>query len=144
MTEAALAGSCHCRAIGFVYRSALAPRDWSIRACQCGFCRAHGVMSTSDPAGTVEFRASDGALRRYRFGQRSADFLICGNCGVYVAAVMESAGRRYAVINLRALESPPPDLPAPVALSFDGEQAADRNARRLRRWTPVVGRSDFR
>jgi hypothetical protein len=136
-TEAAFTGRCHCGAIRFVYRTALAPRDWSMRACQCSFCRAHGVVSTSDPAGSVEFSTRDDALQRYRFGQRSADFLICRNCGVYLAAVTESAGRRYAVINVRALEAPPPELPAPATLSFDGEQPEERNARRLQRWTPV-------
>jgi hypothetical protein len=139
VSEAAFSGSCHCRAIGFVYRTALAPQDWSVRACPCSFCRVHGVVSTSDPAGSVEFSAREGAVQHYRFGQRSADFLICRNCGVYVAAVMEQAGRRYAVINVRALEAPPPELPAPTTRSLEGEQPAQRNARRLQRWTPVVG-----
>src|ERR671925_2309177 len=138
MSEAAFQGGCHCRAIGFVYRTALAPGDWSVRACPCTFCRAHGVVSTSDPAGSVEISARENALQRYRFGQRSADFFICRNCGVYVAAVMEHAGRRYAVINVRTLD-PPPNLPAPVVRSFESEQPAERNARRLQRWTPVVG-----
>jgi hypothetical protein len=143
MAEVAFAGACHCGAIKFVFRTALAPRDWSVRACQCRFCRVHGVVSTSDPSGSVEISTRSDQVQRYRFGQRSADFLVCRNCGVYVAAVMESEGRRYAVINLRTLESPPPQLPAPVAMSFDGEQAAQRTARRLQRWTPVVGDFDL-
>jgi hypothetical protein len=143
MAEAAFAGRCHCGAIRFVYRTALAPRDWSVRACQCSFCRAHGVVSTSDPRGSFELLAAHaGSLQRYRFGQRSADFLLCRTCGVYVAAVMATQGRHYAVINVRALESAPQELPAAVALRFDGEQAAQRIARRLQRWTPVVGHFD--
>ena len=39
------------------------------------------MVSTSDPAGTVELSARDGALQRYRFGQRTADVWICRNCG---------------------------------------------------------------
>jgi hypothetical protein len=139
MSETTFAGGCHCRAIGFVYRTARAPQDWSVRACSCAFCRAHGVVSTSDPAGLVELSAREGTLQRYRFGHRSADFLICRNCGVYVAAVMGHAGGRYAVINVRALEAPPPGLPPPTAHNLEGEQPAERNARRLQRWTPVVG-----
>ena len=100
------------------------------------------MISTSDPAGTVELWASEGALQRYRFGQRTADFWICRNCGVYVAAVMESGGRRYAVINVQALESRPPSLAAPTASSLDGESKAQRDDRRLHRWTPVVERAD--
>jgi hypothetical protein len=138
MVEAAFAGKCHCGAIAFVFRTAIDPHYWSVRACQCSFCRAHGVVSTSDPTGAVEISGNSDQVQRYRFGQGSADFLICRTCGVYVAAVMESNGRRYAVINVRALDSAPRELPMPVALSFDGEQAAQRNTRRLQRWTPVV------
>jgi len=98
------------------------------------------VTSTSDPAGSVELSARDGALQRYRFGQRTADFWICRECGVYIAAVMESGGRRYAVINVQALETRPPSLAAPVASSLDGEAKAQRDERRLQRWTPVVER----
>ena len=141
--QAAFAGRCHCGAIAFVYRTAAAPRDWSVRACQCSFCRAHGVVSTSDPAGSLELSANAGSLQRYRFGHRSADFLICRTCGIYVAAVMEADGRYYAVINVRTLDSAPWELPTPVALSFDGEQAAQRKARRLQRWTPVIGQYDL-
>jgi len=138
----AFSGSCHCGAIGYVYRTAVAPENWSVRACQCRFCRAHGVVSTSDPAGTVELSARDGSLRLYRFGQRTADFWICRECGVYVAAVMVSGGRRYAVINIQALEVRPPALPSPAEASFDGESVPQRNERRLQRWTPVVEGSD--
>ena len=143
MSDTTFSGRCHCGAIGFVYRTALAPQDWSIRACPCGFCRAHGVVSTSDPAGSIELSARKDALQRYRFGHRSADFLICRHCGVYVAAVMESGGRRYAVINVRALEAPPPGLPAPISRSLEGEPPAERTARRLQRWTPVVVGGDL-
>ena len=101
-------------------------------------------MSTSDPAGSVELSARDGALHLYRFGQRTADFWICRECGVYVAAVMESSGRRYAVINLQTLEPRPSKLAAPTEFNLDGESNAQRDERRMRRWTPVVESSDRR
>ncbi|HSC15050.1 MAG TPA: GFA family protein [Gammaproteobacteria bacterium] len=144
MAQAAFTGSCHCGAIGYVYRTARAPEHWLVRACQCRFCRTHGVVSTSDPAGTVELSAREGALHVYRFGQRTADFWICRECGVYVAAVMEAGGRRYAVINVQTLETRPPSLPAPVEASFDAESVPQRTERRLQRWTPVVERSERR
>lgn len=140
----AFTGRCHCGAIGYVYRTALAPEHWSVRACQCSFCRAHGVVSTSDPAGTVELSASEGALQLYRFGQRTADFWICRNCGVYIAAATESGGRRYAVINVQALETRPPSLATPIESTWDGESTAQRGERRLQRWTPVVEGPDKR
>jgi len=80
-------------------------------------------------------------LHVYRFGQRTADFWICRECGVYVAAVMQAGGRRYAVINVQTLEARPPSLPAPAEASFDSESVPQRNERRLQRWTPVVERS---
>lgn len=99
------------------------------------------MVSTSDPAGTVELSARDGALQIYRFGQRTADFWICRECGVYIAAVMESSSRRYAVINVQALETRPLSLAAPTESSLDGESKAQRDERRLQRWTPVIDRS---
>ena len=44
------------------------------------------------------------AVLRYRFDTGTADFLICGRCGVYVGAQTEEAGRYYAIANLRTLE----------------------------------------
>jgi hypothetical protein len=52
---------------------------------------------------------------------------------------MESDGRRYAVINVQALEARPASLAAPADSSLEGESKAERNERRLQRWTPVVG-----
>lgn len=49
-------GACHCGAIGYLYRTALDPERWNVRACQCSFCRAHAARTTSDPAGSVQFR----------------------------------------------------------------------------------------
>jgi hypothetical protein len=132
-------GACHCGAIGFVYRCTLPGEGWSLRACQCSFCRAHDALSTSDPAGQLEFRTRDaGALQRYRFGGRTADFLLCRNCGVYVGALMNSGRRSFGVINVRALLRPPAGLAAAVAISYDGESPAERMARREQRWTPVA------
>ena len=48
-------GSCHCGAIGYDYATEVPPPDWSIRACQCAFCRAHDALSTSDPKGEIRF-----------------------------------------------------------------------------------------
>ena len=50
-------GSCYCASIGFRYRTAISPQDWSIRACQCRFCVAHDALSTSDPGGELNFAA---------------------------------------------------------------------------------------
>jgi hypothetical protein len=132
----AFEGRCHCGAIGFVLRTALAPKDWSIRACQCTFCRAHSALSASDPAGSLEFlEHSPDSLRRYQFGRKSADFLLCRHCGVYVGALMQSGGQGFGIINVRVLLSL--DLPEPKPMDYENEGSGDRITRREKRWTPV-------
>jgi hypothetical protein len=77
-------------------------------------------------------------MQRYRFGQRSADFLLCRNCGVYVGAVIEAGGRRFGIINIRALQTPLALLPPPVQISYANESTAERRTRREKRWTPIA------
>ncbi len=130
-------GECHCRAIGYAYRTALAPRQWPIRACQCSFCRAHGARTTSDPSGRVEFKiADDTRLQRYRFGQRTADFLVCSACGVYIGAVIDTENGTFAIVNINVLDPVPEDLGAPQSMTYEGESAEQRVRRREERWTP--------
>jgi hypothetical protein len=91
MVSVVYEGSCHCGAIGFRYHSARDPGSWSVRACQCAFCRAHQALTTSDPEARIEFTAIRPALlSKYRFAQHTADFLVCSQCGVYIGATMGS------------------------------------------------------
>ncbi len=134
-------GSCHCQALGFVFHTAVPVAQWIVRACQCSFCRAHRVLSTSDPAGRLEFIAREPAqVTRYRFGLRTADFLVCARCGVYVGACIETERGAYGIINVRTLSPTPADLPAPAPMSYDGEDVSARAQRREARWTPCVAR----
>ena len=135
------AGSCHCEAVRFVFRTQLPPRAWTLRACQCSFCRAHAVVTTSDPQGSLEFVMSDpGALNRYQFGLRTADFLVCRNCGVYIGAVMQGTHGRFGIINVHALRAPLGDAATSTPRDYGAELADERNARRERQWTPIIGR----
>ncbi len=132
-------GSCHCGAIGYVFKTNIPPSQWTVRACQCSFCRAHGGYSTSDPNGSVRFVASDPSrLKRYRFALKITDFLVCETCGVYIGAVMPSPKRDVAVFNLRALVSPA-EVPDATPVSYEGESPSERRARRDESWTPVEG-----
>ena len=131
-------GACHCGAIGFEYRTAVSPAEWSVRACQCRFCRAHDALSASDPDGDLSFIADDpGQLQRYRFALGTADFLLCRNCGVYIGAVIEVRDSHRGIVNTHALIDGADDLAAPEAISYDGEDVAGRVGRRDERWTPV-------
>ncbi|HEY4128317.1 MAG TPA: hypothetical protein VGN70_09750 [Gammaproteobacteria bacterium] len=115
-----------------------------MRACQCTFCRRHGALSTSDPAGSLRLYVTDiDLVQRYRFGLGITDFLICRRCGVYVAAMMDMDGGRYAVINAGVLERRD-ELIAPVLpMEYGGEDEAARLARRRMRWTPVQASPDL-
>ncbi len=134
-------GQCHCGAIGFVYSTDLPPETWSVRACGCSFCRAHGAHYTSDSNGSVRFRfCKPELLERYRFGLQTADFLLCRGCGVYIGAVMFIEGAAFAALNINTL-SAPVEFPAHQPVSYDAESRDERVARRQARWTPVVGSS---
>jgi hypothetical protein len=130
-------GRCHCGAIGFAFRTLQAPAQWAVRACQCSFCRAHGARTVSDPQGSVTFRFDSSKLRRYRFGTRSSEFLVCGACGVYVAALLESGAGQFATLNINTIDAQL-GVPEATPVSYEGESVEQRRARRRQRWTPVA------
>lgn len=125
-------GRCHCGALSVEYETdkPLAPRE-----CQCRFCRKHHARSVSDPEGAATITIGGRAVR-YRFGAALGDFLICGQCGVYLGAVQEIGGQLYAVLNLTAFDDPHEDLTG-EAMIYDAETAEQRTARRRARWTPA-------
>jgi len=129
---------CHCGALGFRLQTALPVPAWSVRACDCSFCRAHGAATTSDPGGRLIFEIHQRtALQRYRFGLRTAEFLLCGECGVYLGAQIETAQGAFGIINTLALTPVPAGLPPPVHADYRAESLAERIARRATRWTPL-------
>jgi hypothetical protein len=131
-------GGCHCGILKVIYRTAIEPAHWPLRHDGCSFCRRHGVVATSDPAGEVAFEIADAArIRYYRFAQKTAQFMLCGDCGVFVAALTETAAGARAVINVRVLDGVALDYNAVTAAHFDDETPAQRAERRLTRWTPV-------
>jgi hypothetical protein len=133
-------GGCHCGALKLIYRTNIDPASWQLRTDGCSFCRRHGVVATSDPAGEVEFEVGDPArVRRYRFGQKTAEFLVCGECGVFVAAICDTSGGACAVINVRVLEGLALNLGSVTTVDFNNESPEKRMERRARNWTPVRG-----
>lgn len=133
-------GSCHCGAIEVSYSTAKPPARWALHACQCDFCRSHGARLAADPQGEVRFEFTlPEYLRRYRFGLRTADFLVCRACGVFVAAVLITGRGALAAVNVNTLRDLPDKLPAAKPVAHGQESAEERRARRARSWTPVVG-----
>ena len=136
MTE--LAGHCHCGAIRVELTTALTAGELPLRACQCGFCRRHGGLTTADPKGRLHIEAAPGSANRYRFGLGVTDFLICAECGVYVAAMMEGEGGLTAVLNVRGVDLPGFEGRTADPMIYDDETPDDRVARRAGRWMPAV------
>jgi hypothetical protein len=132
-------GGCHCGNLAYVFEASAGLEALGLRACMCSFCRAHGARNTSDPKGLMRIRVrhSD-RLLRYRFGLKTADFLLCAHCGVYIGAHLPEAGGGFMTVNVNSFRTPPPlDFPI-VPHDFDAEDLAARIARRKARWTPVA------
>lgn len=72
---------------------------------------------------------------RYRFGAKTADFLVCGRCGVYVAAVLTSEAGAVATLNVNVLEDREAFTAAAQRVDYEGESPHDRQLRRAARWT---------
>jgi hypothetical protein len=134
-TRRILTGSCHCGAITVELETALAPDALPLRECQCTFCRRHGAINTSDPDGRTRIVAEPGAMLRYRFGLRTADFLVCRRCGVYVGCVLEDA---FASLNTRVLDDCALLTQPSSANDWSQEDSDGRIERRRRRWTPAT------
>jgi len=131
-------GGCHCGNLSYVFEASAPLAVLGLRADQCSFCRAHAARNTSDPNGAMRIVVRDEAkLSRYRFGLKTADFLLCRECGVYIGALMEEDGRRWFTVNVNSFRDRPSDDIAAVPHDFDGEDVAGRVARRKEKWTPV-------
>lgn len=132
-------GGCHCRNVTLAFETRLAPEALALRADGCSFCRKHGARTTSDPEGRVRITIRDpAAVVRYRFGLRTADFLVCARCGIYVAAVMTEDDGAWATLNANTFEDPDRFAREAEPVDYEGETDAQRRARRRTRWTPVV------
>jgi hypothetical protein len=126
-------GACHCGALGVRLETQVSADQLPARLCGCSFCRKHAPRWGADPAGRVTI---DGRPTSYRFGHRTADFVLCPRCGVLVAAACVIGERALAVINLNIFD----DLAggeAPV-MDYEGETGETRLARRAARWTPLT------
>ncbi len=133
------AGGCHCGNISVRLILSKPPGDCPLRACQCSFCRAHATRTVSDPQGLFEVAAKDWALvEKYRFDTRTAEYLVCRRCGVYVAALCETAQGLRAVVNVNALDGRAQFTQTPALPDYSGETPDTRLARRAVNWMPAV------
>jgi hypothetical protein len=132
-------GGCHCGNLRLTLRLTEPPSRVQTRACGCSFCRAHATRTVSDPNGAVEIGAGDWSLvEPYRFGTRTADFLVCRRCGVYIGAVCDTGAGERAVINTNCLDNRAEFVREPTPRDHGNESEAERLARRAVTWTPAV------
>lgn len=131
-------GACHCRNLEVRFESAKSPEDLGVRTDTCTFCAKHHARYATDPAGSLRVTVADPALlEHYRFGTKTADFLLCRACGVYIGATMPEAS--VGVLNVNVLDARAVFLALPLqTLDLDSETLDQRLARRRARWTPCV------
>lgn len=131
-------GGCHCGVLRVRLRLAAAAAEQPVRSCACSFCRSHGTRTVSDPVGQADIWADWSLVAKYRFGSRTADYLLCRQCGVYVGAVCDTSTGRRAVINTLCLNDRATFVREAVHPDYDSEPVEARLARRALNWTPVV------
>jgi hypothetical protein len=133
-----MTGGCHCGNLLLEFETARSMDQLERRADTCWFCGKHGARTISDPERHRAHRdPRPRNLIRYRFGLKTADFLVCSNCGVYVAAVLSSGGMAYATLNVNTFDSAHGLTQAARPVTYDGQTEQTRIERRRASWTPV-------
>jgi hypothetical protein len=131
-------GGCHCGQLRAVFSTGLKPESIVPRCCDCSFCQKHGAVYVSDPAGHLSVIVHNpDALRRYRQGSNTAEFLVCDRCGVLVAVVFEHNARIYGAVNARSQEGPV-GFGSAVPVSPQFLTAGEKTARWSQLWVPDV------
>lgn len=134
-----IAGKCHCGNISYALDWPGDGREIPTRACGCSFCTKHGGVWTSHRDAELAADVRDAALvSKYRFGTGTADFYVCGRCGVapFVTSLIDD--RLYAVVNVNTFEGVDSAVFVRTATSFDGEGTGERLERRKRGWIQRV------
>lgn len=139
--EHVFSGACHCGAIRVEYRTRFPIGILRVGRCGCSFCRSHGARTSSDSGGQLEISEGGPGAMRYRFGLNITDFLVCRGCGAYIAAMIEENGGHLATLNVNVLQDRDRFDPAPPLVSYEGETADARRARRRTQWTPTTIRT---
>ena len=132
-------GSCHCGNIRYEVTWPFEGTEIPARACGCEFCTKHRGTYTSHPRATLKaVIGSEAPISRYTFATGTAEFLVCGRCGVVPFASSEIDGHLYAVVNVNTFD---PGMEVTFSVEdtdFDGESTQERLARRKKSWIPTV------
>ena len=131
-------GSCHCENIAIEFSSDITPSEIETRECQCDFCRKHGTKAVTDPNGKLNITVKDiDNLSRYSFGLKTADYLVCKRCGVYVAAITKDELVFHGIAIVNAFQNRNDFYAPPIPAVYDDEDETARRERRRSNWTPT-------
>lgn len=131
-------GGCHCENIQIEYSSCISPSDTEVRECQCSFCRKHATRAIADPSGSLVITITNPAdVSRYSFGMRTAQYLVCRECGVYAAAITNDTTEPKGIAILNALADASAFTSPPIPADYSAESQFYRQARRRHKWTPA-------
>lgn len=133
-----LASHCHCGKVSVLFETQKSPQELGVRTCQCDFCRRHGAVNISDPDGRITIDCGEDSVERYRFALRTADFLICRTCGVYIAAAMGEGQRIVSTLNVAGLRIKELADVEEAPMEYGDETTEARIARRFQKWTPTT------
>lgn len=134
-----ITGQCHCGNLSFELEWNGDAHAIPARACTCSFCRKHGAVWTAEPGSALAIAVRDpSAHSQYRFGTGTADFHVCARCGAVPFATSRIDGRVHAVVNVNTFGNVEASALRRAEVSFDGEEAGSRLARRQRGWIAQV------
>src|SRR5262249_61021274 len=120
-TDRQMRGSCHCGNIRFTLVWPDSRPNIPIRACGCSFCTKHRAAWTSHPNGRFELQIADESqVKRYQFGTKTADFLICTTCGIPPIVTCIVEGTRYAVFNVSTFDNLDRSQLVDTVMNFQG------------------------
>ena len=141
--ETTVNGRCHCGNVSYALEWPTVLTKLPLRRCSCSFCTRHGCIWTSHPDATLVTAVREPErVSHYRQGTGTADFFVCRNCGVVCYSLCEIDGRLYSIVNARTLEGDALQTGRITSINFEGEELADRLARRTRNWIGRVESSD--
>jgi hypothetical protein len=93
------------------------------------------------PPRSCASRSTIAKLDKYAFGTRTAEFLVCGRCGIVPVVTSLIDGRLHAVVNVNAFENVDPSLLQRAPTNFEGEDVQSRS-RAAHEWITDVQYTD--
>ncbi len=139
MSKHQFSGSCHCGNISYQFHTDQTIKDFGIRKCDCSFCAKSGSRYISDPNGELLVKIkNESRVSHYQFGTKTAEFLICTECGGMPLSTCEIEGICYGIVNLNTLEMAEHFGRHAKMMSYDAETTNERLERRKRNWIGTV------